>query len=56
MKIIEVEKPLTPEKIKEAIEKKAKEGKKRSLRKHFGELKRGLDGLAYQKTIRNDWE
>ncbi len=56
MKMIEIDKPLSPEKIKDAIEKKSKEGNKKSLRKHFGQLKRGLDGMTYQKKIRNDWE
>lgn len=56
MKIIEIKKTLTPEKIKEAIDKKLKGGERKSLRKHFGKLKRGLDGMTYQKNIRNDWE
>ena len=31
-----------------------KEGKK-TLEKHYGCLIRGLDGLEYQKTCRNEW-
>ena len=56
MKTTEIDKLLSPEKIKEAIEKKSKEENRKSLRKHFGELKRGLDGMTYQKKIRNDWD
>lgn len=25
------------------------------LEKHFGALRRGMDGLSYQKEIRNEW-
>lgn len=33
-----------------------KDGKsKRGLLKYFGALKRGLDGLEYQKEVRNEW-
>ena len=34
-----------------------KEGKKekKTLEKHYGCLKRGLDGLEYQKACRNEW-
>ena len=56
MKTTEIDKPVTPEKIKEVIERKSKEVNRKSLRNHFGELKRGLDGMTYQKKIRNDWE
>jgi len=28
---------------------------KKTLAMHFGTLKRGIDGLEYQKTIRNEW-
>ena len=30
--------------------------KKKSIAKHFGKLKRGLDGVSYQQTIRNEWK
>lgn len=53
--IIEIKKPVTKEKVKEALSIIAKESKKKSLRKHFGKLKRKLDGTDYQKKIRNDW-
>lgn len=53
--IIEIKKPVTKEKVKEALARISKEGKKKSLRKHFGKLKRGLNGVGYQKKIRNEW-
>ena len=54
--IIEIKTPVTKEKVRKAIMRISKEGKKKSLRKHFGNLKRGLDGLNYQKKIRDEWE
>ena len=53
--IIEIKKPVTKEKVNKAIIEISKEGKKKSLRKHFGKLKRGLDGTDYQKNARNEW-
>ena len=29
--------------------------RKKTLAAHFGKLKRGLDGLEYQKMVRNEW-
>jgi len=28
----------------------------KNLASHLGKLKRGIDGLAYQKEIRNEWD
>lgn len=53
--IIEIKKPVTNEKVKQALAHIAKGSKKKSLRKHFGNLKRGLNGVAYQKKARNEW-
>ena len=53
--IIEIKKPVTKEKVKEALARISKEGQKKSLRKHFGKLKRGLNGVSYQKKIRDEW-
>ncbi len=53
--IIEIKKPVTIEKVKKALSHFAKKGKKKTLRKHFGKLKRGLDGTDYQKKVRNEW-
>lgn len=53
--IIEIKRPVTRDKVNEAIIQLAKKGKKKSLKKHFGKLKRGLDGTTYQKKVRNEW-
>jgi hypothetical protein len=52
---IEIKTPVTKEKVQQAIEQLSKESGKKNLRKHFGALKRNLDGLEYQKQVRNDW-
>ena len=41
--------------ILEKLGKKKSEGKK-SLAKHFGKLKRGIDGVEYQKAVRSEWD
>lgn len=35
---------------------KEKKEKPKSLAKHLGKLKRGIDGLNYQKEVRNEWD
>ncbi|MDR1153584.1 MAG: hypothetical protein LBL04_02645 [Bacteroidales bacterium] len=45
---------ITPENIKELLGK-MKPKRKKTLAGHFGQLKRGLDGMAYQKSMRNEW-
>ena len=52
---IEIKTPVTKEKVEEAIALLTKENGKKSLRKHFGKLKRNLDGLEYQKQVRDGW-
>ena len=52
---IEIKNPVTKEKLQQAIEQLSKESNKKTLRKHFGKLKRGLDELAYQKQARDEW-
>ena len=52
---IEIKTPVTKEKVQQAIEQLSKESGKKSLRKHFGTLKRNLDGLEYQKQVRDEW-
>jgi hypothetical protein len=53
--IIEIKPPVTKEKVQQAIEQLSKKTGKKSLRKHLGKLKRNLDGLDYQKQVRNEW-
>ena len=49
----------TSEQLNQALEmlrknSKAQSGKK--LEKHFGRLRRGLDGVEYQNTLRHEWD
>ncbi|MFT4203534.1 MAG: hypothetical protein QM610_06420 [Chitinophagaceae bacterium] len=51
----------TDENIIEALqrvvsEKKASTPKPKTLTRHLGKLKRGIDGLSYQKMVRNEWD
>jgi hypothetical protein len=43
-------------KIEEIIQKIKTQNPQKGLRKHFGALKREIDGLEYQKKIRNEWD
>lgn len=53
--VIEIPKKATKKQVDELL-KKATTSKKSKMAKHFGALKRGIDGLAFQKNIRNDWD
>ena len=54
--VIEIKKETTEQEIQEALAKmKAVTKHKRSSAKHFGALKRGLDGVQYQQQMRNEW-
>lgn len=54
--VIEIKKPITREKVEEAFSSlREKTGEDKSLRKHFGKLKRGINPLDYQKNVRDDW-
>jgi len=52
---IEIKAPVTKEKLKKAIDKLFKDSPKKTLRKHFGQLKRDIDSLDYQKKVRDEW-
>jgi len=47
-------KEITPDKMNVLLAKIERPPKK-TLAAHFGKLKRGLDGLEYQKMVRNEW-
>jgi two-component SAPR family response regulator len=53
--VVEIKKPVTKEKLLRAIATLKKANKEKSIRKHFGKLKRGLEGTTYQKKVRNEW-
>ena len=52
---IEIKGPVTKEKVLEAIDKLSKDKPRKTLKQHFGKLKRNLDGLDYQKKVRDEW-
>lgn len=52
---IEIKTPVTKAKVQKALIQLSKETGKKSLRRHFGKLKRDIDGLDYQKEVRNEW-
>lgn len=51
--IITVKKGASRLDIENALSRLEKRKKKPSLKKYFGALKRGVDGLTYQKEARN---
>ena len=51
--VIEV-KEITSDKLNMLLAKVERPSKK-TLAAHFGKLKRGFDGLEYQKMVRNEW-
>ena len=52
--VIEIKKGASPEEIKALLAQKKATAK--GLRSHVGKLKRGLDGLAYQREVRHEWD
>ena len=52
--VIEIPKKATKKQVDDLL-KKATNAKVGKMAKHFGALKRGIDGLAFQKKQRNDW-
>lgn len=53
--VIEIDQPVTPQKVQEILREAQRSKGKKSLRNHFGKLKRGMDAVSYQKNMRNDW-
>jgi hypothetical protein len=53
--MIKIKTPVTKEKVQEAINRLSNKPNKKSLYQHFGKLKRGIDGLEYQKQVRYEW-
>ena len=52
--VITVKKGATRAEVEKALAQLEKRKKKPSLKKHYGALKRGLDGLTYQKKVRRE--
>ena len=53
--VVEIAKNAKEEKVREAVKKITTKTKK-DASKFFGKLKDGVDGLAYQKKLRNEWK
>ncbi len=53
--VIKVPKNATKEQLDE-IRKRIEMLPRKNIAKHFGALKRGIDGLEYQKKMRNEWD
>jgi hypothetical protein len=52
---IEIKGTVTKEKVQDAIDKLSKDMPRKTLRNHFGKLKRNIDSLDYQKKVRDEW-
>ena len=52
--VIEIPKKASKKKVKEILGK-VESLKKGKMAKHFGALKRCIDGLAYQNKVRDEW-
>jgi hypothetical protein len=52
---IEIKAPVTKEKVQKAINQLSKGSPKKTLKNHFGKLKRNIDGLDYQNKVRDEW-
>lgn len=56
MKVL-LKKEMSQEEMEKELAKlEKKKGKKASLKKYIGKVNFGMDGLAYQKLVRNEWD
>ena len=53
--VIKIPKNPTKEQLNE-VKKKIKSMPRKNASKHFGKLKWPMDGLEYQKMMRNEWK
>lgn len=53
--VIELKHAMSKEEIEKILSKIDSSSEKKTLRKHFGKLKRGLDGVEYQRKLRDEW-
>jgi hypothetical protein len=53
--VIKISKKSKKEDLDKALRKMSTKRKKLDLNKYFGKVSFGIDGLAYQKKIRNEW-
>ena len=50
--VIRIKEPVTKGKVLQAFSEISARSQQKNLKRHFGKLKRGIDGLEYQKSIR----
>jgi hypothetical protein len=55
MKVL-IKKGISQEEVDKELAKLEKKGKKSSLKKYAGKVNFGMDGLSYQKKLRNESE
>lgn len=54
-----IKKDMKPSEIKDILSKRNLELESKNadkLKKHFGTLQRGIDGIEFQKKVRNEWK
>jgi hypothetical protein len=58
MVVVLKENEITVDNLVATLEKfrEKRNGRKKNLAKHFGKLKWDIDGVEYQKTVRNEWD
>jgi hypothetical protein len=52
--VIKIKKKSSRKKVQEALKKLPKQSAKIDLKKYFGKVNFAIDGLSYQKSIRQD--
>jgi hypothetical protein len=52
---VKISKTTTRKEIEKALAKSKSKRKRINLSKYFGRVDFGIDGLTYQKKIRNEW-
>lgn len=53
--VVRIKKTTKKEEIDKLLKKLKTKRKKVNLDKYFGKINFGMDGLTYQKKIRNEW-
>lgn len=54
---VHLRKDMSKEEMEKELSKLEKrKGKKASLKKYVGKVNFGMDGLSYQKAVRNEWD
>ena len=53
---VEIKNGMSQEEIEKELSKLEKDEKKANLKKYAGKVDFGMDGLTYQKKVRNEWD